>query len=156
MSNILGLTFSPADIVRYLMVSLGLGTLPSGTGAWPISVGLETNAPDNVITIYDTEGDNQGRTFDDGETQEAFGLQVRVRATDYPTGNYQARYLAREFDAIVAYSKVSIQSVVGTGTDEFVVYAISRKGNVISLGKEPQTNRHLFTFNAVVTIQQTQ
>ena len=51
----------PEDIVRYLLIDLSVGTLPSDVDDWPIYATQEPDKPDNVITVYGTEGNKHGR-----------------------------------------------------------------------------------------------
>ncbi len=151
--TIYGLTASPAEIVQQLMVDLSLGS--NSDSNWLITINQQPSVPDDMITVYDTEGEHQGRTHADGETQEAFGLQIRVRSVDHKTGYAKARYIATQFDRLVHNNSVTVVQAIGTAYDRFTVYAITRKSGVLYIGKEPSTDRHLFTFNSVVTIQQT-
>lgn len=77
---------SPSDILRYLLIDLSVGTLPTDNQNWPIYVANEPNKPDNCITIYDTIGTDDGRSMIDGDIWKHDGIQVRVRSVDYRTG----------------------------------------------------------------------
>jgi hypothetical protein len=149
------LAHSPADVVRALLIDLGLGTAPADADAWPIYVGQEPDSPDKVITVYDTSGVLQGRFMIDGEIQENHGFQVRVRASNHYDGYEKARAIAVALDESVSLETVSVGDDVGTGDETYTVYAISRKGGVISLGKDtPRTKLNLFTINAVASLRQ--
>ncbi len=144
------LAHSPADIVRYLLIDKSLGTLPSDGGSWPIFADGEPDAPDSVITVYNMAGRLGGRTQVDGEQQEHPGIQIRIRDPDSRGGGTKARAIAIALDESIRLDNVTI------GDNVYKVYAISRIGSVLSLGKEvPSSKRNLFTINAVVALRQT-
>lgn len=144
------LVHSPADIVRRALVTLGLGTLPTASGSWPIAVSQEPDTPDEAITLYDTSGRIDGRTHVDGEIQEFPGLQVRVRSANPVTGYTKAQAIAVALDQSIRLTNVTI------GANVYKIYAITRTGTVNAIGKEIETSkRNLFTINAVASIRQT-
>ena len=143
---------SPADAVRYLLIALGLGTLPTNVpqGAWPINANQEPNDPDNVVTLYDTTGNKHARCMIDGEITEDPGIQIRVRGTDDPTAQVQSQLIKQAIDEQVAGYNVQING------HNFTIYAINRVSNPTQLGYEsPTSRRRLYTINATVTIRQT-
>lgn len=143
------LTHSPADVLRYLLVSLSGGTLPSDGSTWPIYVDSEPDSPDNCITIYNTAGRLQGRTQIDGIQQEFFGIQLRIRATDSPTAWTRASLLTSKLDSSINNNFVSIS---GTG---YVVDSFSRTSEPVSLGRdESTTERELYVINGTVSLEQ--
>lgn len=143
------LDYSPADIVRWLMVNKGLGTDPADSDPWPVFAADEPDSPDAVITVYDTVGRLGGRTQTNGEQQEHHGLQVRIRAGDHVTGWKKARAIATSFDQLVYRNTVTV------GSKSYLVHSISRAGDVLSLGKEtPTSRRKLFTINVLVSVRE--
>ena len=142
------LLHSPAHIVQRLIVSLGLGTLPSAAGSWPVYATAEPQDPDNVITVYDTAGQSDGRSMIDGELFEHNGIQVRVRATTHEVGWPKA-------DAIQTGLALSVydETVTIDGT-AYLIHSINRIGQVIPIGKEtPLSKRSVFTINALALIR---
>lgn len=144
------LTHSPADIVRWLMVALGMGIDPaSGTSSnWPIFQGSESNAPDNVITTYNTTGQGQGVSLIDGEVFTHYGFQVRVRSGSDPEGYTKIasiRYqLARVLDRTVSIA-----------SSHYLIHKISNIGDPIQIGKDaPGSKRSLHTLNCTVVLTQ--
>lgn len=141
------LSHSPADVVRYMMIDLSLGTIPTAGGSWPINVSVEPDSPDNCITIYDTEGIQSGSEQVGGEVQEHHGFQVRVRSPTHAVGYAKARAIAQALDTLVAYETVTISS------NTYRVESVSRRGDVLVLGKDmSNTKRDLFTINYLVSI----
>jgi hypothetical protein len=147
------LLYSPADVIRQMFIDLQQGSDPAGNTAWPVYAADEPSTPDNVITVYDTDGRDDGRTMPDGERQEHHGFQVRVRADDHPTGYAKARAIAVALDQSVTQRSVNLAG--GQGTHGYVVWSVSRTSDVLALGKEaPDSRRKLFTVNGVAHIRQ--
>lgn len=143
------LDHSPADVVRRLLIDLGLGAAPpAASSAWPIYTGGEPNLPDQAITVTDTEGRGHGRDQVTGERQEHHGISIMVRAATFPAGYAKARDVATALDA-------QYQDVTTLGAARYLVHAVTRTSDVFSLGKEsPQSKRSLFSVNALVSLRQ--
>ena len=142
------LDHSPADVVRWLLIDLSLGTDPGDEGSWPIHASSEPDSPDNLIAVYDTAGVTGGRIQRTGETIEHRGIMVQVRGTGQPTAWAKAEAIKTALDESVDKSLVTV------GSSDYIVYAITRHSGPVSLGREPSTNRFLFTINAVVALRQ--
>ena len=144
------LTHSVADVIRHLLIDLGHGTLPTTKSSWPVYSDNEPNTPDNAITVYNLTGTSSGRTMIDGELQEHHGIQVRIRSATPTTGFTKSRQIAVGLDTSSNLVSVSI------GSSAYRIQTVSRKGDVISLGKDTtNSKRNLFTINAVVALRQT-
>lgn len=142
------LTHSPADIVRYALVSLGLGVLPPATG-WPIYVGQEPPSPDEVLTLYDTTGRDQGRVMYSGERQTMEGIQVRARSRTHVSGWTKLQAVA------IALDKDIYDATVTIGAATYLLHSVSRTGNVLAPGKENLVSElSIFTVNALVSVRQ--
>jgi hypothetical protein len=148
---------SPANVIRWLLVALGVGSDPTvqPLGAWPIYQSDEPSSPDSVMTVYDTQGQLDGREMIAGQTLDHFGFQVRFRgptpigATD-PTWA-QADLTRRTFAEVVKGNLVRI------GGNAYTVWCVVKIGQVIPLGKEnPASRRKLFTLNALASISPNQ
>ena len=150
------LSHGVADIVRYLLIdNLSLGTLPSDAEDWPVYIAEEPDTPDSVITVYDTEGHKYGHHLVDGEIVEHPGVMIRVRAPNYNEGIAKARAIAVALDEDVELTTVTADDAEGTGSETYLVYAATLRSGPLSLGKEPKTQRNLFTVNATVALRQT-
>lgn len=144
------LTHSPAEIIRNLLVNLGVGTLPSAGGTWPISADQRLDTPDNVMTVNDTDARKDGRSMPTGEVFEHPGIQIEVRSGTRGAGFTKAKAVATLLDEEVYNETVTISG------KSYTITNVSRSGGVMSLGKEtPTSKRYLFTINAVVTITAT-
>lgn len=143
-----GLEHSPADIIRYLLIDLSQGTIPQARSAWPIYTEMEPDKPDNAITTFNTSGITEGKTHKSGQVQEHFGVQIRLRSQVPEEGFPKMRSLQVCLDEEVRFDNVVI------GSSEYLIHAVTRKGGVLSLGKEPSTNRYAFTLNVLVSLKQ--
>jgi hypothetical protein len=153
---------SPADVIRWLLVQLGTKSmiLPSGQvipiglvtdptldQPWPCYASDEPDIPDNCVTVYDTQGRDDGRSMIDGERYEHHGIQIRVRAQSHIFGYLQSRQIAVALDQFVVGAGVTVSG------HSFFVPCVSRTSGVIPLGRDtPNTKRRIFTINAVCPI----
>jgi len=143
------IAYSPADIVRNLIVDLGHGTLPAASGSWPIFVDVEPDTPDDVITVFDTAGILQGRTQIGGEIQERYGFQVRIRGA-LGTATYV------KANAILIGLDECYQDTVTISSDTYLVHSTSRTSGLLSLGRDGGNSRRIvYTFNATTQIRNT-
>lgn len=130
-------------------MALGQGVLPSSSSQdgsdWPFYCAEEPNSPDNVVTFYDTEGRKHGRAMNDGRVEMGHGIQVRVRAGTHESGYTKANAIA------IAMDELYQDDVTISGTT-YIVYNITRVGDVLPNGKEPTTSRRVFTINVLATI----
>lgn len=144
----MSLSHSPAQIIARLLATLGVGVTGGTVGDWPIYVSDEPNSPDNAITLYDTSGQNDGRSMIDGEVQEHPGVEVRIRSSTHEIGFAKAAVIA-EILAMTIY-----QNTVVISTNQYLVHSITRKGTINYLGREnPTSKRQLFTINCLAAIR---
>lgn len=140
---------SPADIVRWLLISQGKGTDPEDGLAWPIFTNNEHSTPDNCITTYDTSGILDGRIQSSGEMTEHFGFQIRVRSQSHNVGWRKINDLKTQIDQGIKLDTIVINS------SSYLVESITRSGGILALGKEsPTSQRLVFTLNAIVALRQ--
>lgn len=147
----------PEDVIAYLIIAKGWGVNPSLSADWSVFSVNERQSPDNIITVYGTAGDLQGRTHVDGEMAEFPGIQVRVRSVDPVVGKMKAHTIANGFDQIYKYSvSAPYQATTGQATRVYEVQSIRRTTPVLSLGRQVgSSDRYLFTVNALLTLKQT-
>lgn len=144
------LDHSPEDIVRHSLINNALGTLPSSSGSWPIGVATEPNSPGSVITVYGTDGVDQGRDMVEAIRTEKYGVQVRIRADTYTTCFGKARDIAEVMDSTIYRESVTI------GSSTYLIQAITRTGPPLYLGRDsPNTKRCVFVINATVSVTKT-
>ena len=144
------LDHSPARIIRELLIDLSSGSATSGLSSdWAVTVGDLPDTPDNVMMIRDSQGILDGRAMVGGLRLIMHGFQVTIRAQDQQSGYLQANDIAVAVDAVW-------NSTVIIGSSTYLVTAISRTGDVIYVGTDkPQSNLHLFTINARVSLVKT-
>ncbi len=139
---------SPAAIVVQLLIDLSLTTDPDLGENWPVRATGETDSPDNVVTVYDTQGQQRGRSQTDGYRFEGHGFQVRVRSSLPTDGWMKAHEIAAALDQDVANRTVTLPN-----GNVYSVVSVSRTGDVLSLGRAaPNSKRSLFTVNGICPI----
>lgn len=148
------LTHSPAQILQNALVSLGLGTLAPTSGyastSWPVYSSAEPDRPDAVITVKNTSGIQQGRSMIDGRLFQTYGIQIRVRHGDEPTGWTKADQIRGTLAQSLYQLPVTISS------SNYLIHAIVGIGPVLPIGKElPSSKRSLFTVNALMSVRAT-
>ena len=140
------LAHSPADIVRYLLIASELGSLPTDGISWPAYVSSEPDAPDNCITLYDTQGRTDGRIHFTGEVVDHPGVQVRVRSVDHKTGYVKAK-------SIHSVLSTKVLRTVTIASETYLVQTLTMQQAPLALGTERGiSERHIFTINLIVTI----
>ena len=141
-------TLSPARVLRDVLVGEGVVAAPAEGAVWPAYVASEPDGagvPDNVVTVYDTAANSDGRTQNDGVHNEHYGCQIRIRSADHPTGWSKAASIRDALDQIYKDS-VTVDGVT------YTIHSVSRRGGVLSLGRaDTGTRRRLFTINVILT-----
>ena len=151
------LAHSPANVIRWLLVDKGLGTSPRLVLSWPVWTAGEPKVPDNVITVYDTQGTDEGAVMvgPRGELQGHYGFLVRVRAKDQPTGWAKANAIRASLSEDVYDNTVVVPAWQGIAGATYTVENCAGVGHVLSLGVNVENEKTwLFTVNAVATINQ--
>lgn len=139
----------PSFIVRQLLVDLGLVISANGsTTPWQGQCVAEPSTPDQVITVYETSSEDNGRIMFDGSRVEQRGVQIRVRGGAYQNDGYlKARQVAIVLDQQVRRTTVAVDSV------EYMIHSMNRKSDVIYMGEDtPTSRRKVFTINYTVTV----
>lgn len=145
----MNLSHDPADIIRYLLIDLGSGTLPTDNGAWPVYTANEPDLPDNCITTFNTTGSVQGRLQMNGLFVEKPGVQVRVRGISHQIGFAKGKTIEFKLDTEV------YRDVVNIGANQYLVHAVTRSANLIFAGKDATSSkRFIFTLNLLVNLSQ--
>lgn len=140
------LSHSPAQIVANLLIGLNAAEAITSTN-WPVFSTNEPDTPDNCITVYDTTGIDEGQVAFNGELQQHYGIQFRIRAREHLVGFAKASSIRQVVTESVLNRTVTLDDV------HYNIHAITRVSTVIALGNEtPNSKRKLFTVNAVVSI----
>lgn len=132
-----------------MLINAGLGTDPDLKKDWPVYAIGEPDLPDNVITVYDTAGMDDGRLMTNGELQCHYGWQMRVRAVNHPVGyrkiNALRVYISETFRAL----NLTIEGSL------YQVPAFTHLGEIMILGPDtPGSKRKLFTLNGTIPLKQ--
>lgn len=147
------LNHSPADIIRQLIVDLGLGDDENGD-EWATFDNSDPPSPDEVIVVHDTEGRDHGRSHYDGRRHVHHGFLVRVRSLDHESGYKKSKEIAIAFDETVYDNEVAIPDLTGTTESVYVVHSITRPNDIFVLGtEETSSKRHRFSINCLATIR---
>lgn len=139
----------PSEIAAVLLIDLGLGTDPEDdpSGEWPVYASQEVDLPDDCLMTFDTAGRSAGRSMIDGDLLGHAGFQVRVRSTDVPTGWAKANEIRNGLAKNVLNARVRV------GANEYAVQAVSGIGDVLAPGKEEESERSIFTVNALLAVR---
>ncbi len=139
---------SPSEIVQQLLVDLGLATLPSTNGAWPVYNGRAVDQPDEIVVAVTTAGVTQGRDQTSGETEGHAGVSLTIRSTNYANARAKANAIDKAVDEDVLRATVTI------GSSNYLVQALTKQQPTPNdIGTEPETRRNLFTINLLAAIQ---
>lgn len=145
----LTLQHSPADILRYALIQNNQGADIEVSNVWPIVVAVEPASPENCITIYNTDGQKDGRSMVTSDIFTHFGVQIRVRCSNEKTG-FQKANMIRDALAQIYYEAVTIDS------DQYLLACVTKIGSVLGLGKDaPNSKRSLFTINTMLAVRRT-
>lgn len=128
------------------MLELALGSQISDNDDWPIFDTSMPNAPDDCIVVTDTDSMMDGRTQVDGETQEHFGFQVKIRTKSPVLGYRKLMEVSNSFDSGV------LRFPVDVGVNHYQIQSVSRRTGIIKMGKEPVSARHLWAINCTASI----
>lgn len=138
------ITYSGAEVTKAVLEHLGLVG-----GVWPCFVANKPDAPDQLVTVTDTAGFDNGRTMVDGELQGLFGVQITFRALTHRVGWLKGNDVQQALCEDVYRQIVSVE---GTG---YLVHCFSGVGDVLCLGPElPASVRRIFTLNAFLSIEE--
>lgn len=136
---------SIAEIVQILLTNDGLGVLPSVGGLWPTYRANEPDTPDNCVTVFETEGERQGRYMIGGAYVRRFGFNIRVRSHSYDTGYTKAKNITKHFEEDIEYPRI-LQ--ITSSTEYYEIGSVSTTSGPIPLGKSIEdSKRYLFSAN---------
>jgi hypothetical protein len=146
------LTHSPARVIRQLLVDINQAINPNNSStSWQATAHNELDTPDNVITVGNTAGILQGDSQLTGEQYEAYGVQIRLRATDEDIGWAKAKAI------VTALEGVNRRGVVVSDTPSvtYCVHGVIRSGGILATGYDvPASKRKLLFLNVLAQIEQ--
>jgi len=141
------LQHSPCYIVGSYLIANGIVSLPSLSDDWPLYKSSMPIEADDACAIYDTSPVVDKR-ISKSYPNTHYGLQIKIRASDYETGKAKAK-------AILALLEVIQNASVEFSDYEYEIRTARPVSGVIPLGQEYQTTkrRYLFTVNFISTIK---
>jgi len=162
---------SAATVIKYLLIGAGHGSASLSGDSWPIFVGNEPSTPDEVITLYARNLFHKGKDHR-GEVSEFYGLDLRLRASEYALGDYKILSIKDYLDK-VNNVRVDVPSMTSVGVvvpgATYSVANFTRTGtyrgttHYLHLGKErsqtsgtdivPVSQREIFTFSGKVNLR---
>ena len=148
------LRHSPADVLRQLMIDLDLGTDPDDEEDWPIFCSLTPDAPDALISTWNTTPVQHGRAMVGGEVQKIHGAMIWLRAKDDPTVQDKANAVLIALTQQVSFDEVICPAVGDIPASTYVVKNVNLASGPIAVGKEPTSSRDVVTINVLVSVRQ--
>jgi hypothetical protein len=130
------------------MVAQGWFTLPNAGGSWPIwTTFFPDTTPDNAAAIFDIEPQLDARVMQTGEIIQHQGIRIELRSKEYEAG-YLKMFNLMEALALVQQVTVVVES------SSYVLWSVTNKTGVVSLGVEGDTKRRrLFEMGLTVSIE---
>ncbi len=146
----------PTLVLRAALGVKNLVTLPRHAGEWPSftsflpDVDAAKKVPANAVCLYDTTGHKHGRLMRTGEVLQHWGVQVKVRSSDYQVGWMKANKIAAEMDT-------TKRLAIDAGNYLYLLHAISR-GPVLAMGRDPndQKRNHHFSINCIFPLEESE
>jgi hypothetical protein len=145
MSNLL--VHTPAEVLQQLLIDLAQASSVDDDVAWPVYSPTLPDTPSNAMVVADTLGTLDGRMQFDGEWDEGFGYQIRIRSKGPVDGYVKAQEVASAMDKGVNRNEVEL------GVYTYRVNSIHRTTTILRLGKELTTDRYNWTINGVASIE---
>lgn len=141
------MTASPSQMLKVFLVQFGLVSdvnPPSASGDWPCYVGNLPDMPHSAVAIFDIGGTTDGRNHRTGAMVTHPGISVMVRSQSYDAGFSKAAEIAAALDTIA-------RTIVSVGSIAYRIDAVTRAGDVVSMGQEQEKRREMFSINGIVT-----
>jgi hypothetical protein len=139
---------SPASILRKLLIDASLAP-DSTTQTWSPFVSQLPDDPDTSMALYDTAGVLQGRIMRTGEQIEKYGVQIRMRSSNY-AGVFSKAVSIRDYlDFLMPGAIVAVPG------ESWRIQNISRSSGILTTGIEVDGDRkrHNLIINVLVTAQ---
>ena len=136
------------EIVAQLLIDLAQGSDVEMADDWPVYESKMPDSPDNAICIYNSEGFLGGRSQPDGQTQEKYGIQIKVRSK-LLDGYVKLKHIGSTFDQQLVPMSVIID------TDEYTITSMKRMSSIIPLGMDATSRRSTWVLNFLASITRT-
>lgn len=139
--------YSPADLLADYLVAQGFGVAVSEEDGvdtppeWQVFVSGLSEEGDKAICIYDTDGALQKRLMRGGKWCEKFGIEIRVRSIDSPSGWAKLKEIVEHLDETVRRTVLMRQGF------SMMLHNAKRTSAIMNLGEEETNRRSQFTVN---------
>lgn len=141
------LQHSPARVLQELLISIGAASRWGDNQAWPVFATKEPDAPDNVLTTYNTSPVVHGSSQVDGETWQSYGFQVRIRANDPDEAWAVAAEVQRALDQDVYRHAVTVEG------SSYCVHSCNGTSVMDLNDNTPRDKRSLYTVNGTMDVR---
>lgn len=141
-----------SQIVIPYLIANGIVSAPGALRPWPVYRNNRPDQPDEVVTVYDYEGEFQGRMQRTGEVVEFPGIQVgfRAKSTRADEASIFGKRMCNVLDGIL---NATVVLTISPGvTKTYQIQSFRRTSPVLPLGPEENGSRLLFTINGLITI----
>lgn len=140
---------SPADVIRYMLIEKGHGVLPStnvDNNPWPIYVDQQPayglNVPEEIVVIYNTQGQQFGRLHNSGRIPTHPGFQLLVRSKGSQSGYNKSVELETALNEDVFRESVLI-APFDSPVSEYLVQSCQQRTSILPIG-EDRDNQNLY------------
>lgn len=142
------LEHSPAQITSQLLCEasalfLFSPEVVSDASAWVVFFAETPASPRNVITVYDTSGESQGRSQRSGRVCEKYGLQIRARSV-------KVEDVWKKCVDVKGYLLQSVvRNVIRLGNSTYLIHSFSFRSGPLPMGMD-DSQRHNYSMNFLV------
>jgi len=133
---------SPAQILAALLIDEEFFEPPDGSAPF-VFVGSLPDVDDNAVVLIDTAGRQSNRILENGKNIWQYGLQIKLRFSDYKAGWL---YLHN----VVEYLSSIHLRFVTIDSETYVIDGFSQTSPVFALGQD-QKRRETFSANLLVS-----
>jgi hypothetical protein len=144
-----------SDIVRQLLVDMGLGSEVGENEDWPVYHSSTPDAPDNCITTIDMPGILFGRSQPTGEVFEHQGVKIRIRSVDgdgYVKGKQIFIALSESVGGREPGGTLRNTQVDMPDGTVYCIQCMTARSPVTSMGREAVTNRRQWDINYTLSL----
>lgn len=151
---------APGEVVRALLIQLGVGSDGITYLDWPIFIDEEPDKPDNCITIEEIQGKLDGVHQPTGETIEHYGFHISIRCVRTTTGTASQipgyRIARNKVDQVcVQLSQNVAQLILTLDNIQYLISGCLQLSSADPLGKaRNNSGRYRFTVDYQITIVQ--
>jgi hypothetical protein len=144
-----------------MLIAKGQGVLPStnvDNHPWPIYVDQQpataSNVPEQIIVIYNTQGQQFGRIHNSGVVPKHPGFQLLIRSVGSQAGYNKGTELETVLNTDVFRELVVITPAnFEEGVSEYLVQSAQQRSDILPLGEDRDNqNLYLHTLNYTTVI----